>query len=73
MIGAGDASFMVQARQRILNLIERAEILLLASHDFAALRDLCNRALVFHHGAIVFDGSVKAAISKYNEIHGALA
>jgi lipopolysaccharide transport system ATP-binding protein len=69
VIGAGDANFMGKARQRIAELIERAEILLLASHDFGALNSLCQRGLVFHRGEIVFDGSISKAVVEYKKVN----
>ncbi|OJX21271.1 MAG: polysaccharide/polyol phosphate ABC transporter ATP-binding protein [Burkholderiales bacterium 68-20] len=69
VIGAGDANFMTKARQRIASLIERAEILVLASHDFNALKSLCVRGVVFHHGEIVFDGSINEALIEYKKVN----
>ncbi|KRD42162.1 polysaccharide/polyol phosphate ABC transporter ATP-binding protein [Acidovorax sp. Root275] len=69
VIGAGDANFMVKARLRIAQLIERAEILVLASHDFSALKSLCQRGVVFHRGEVVFDGAVDDAINEYKKIN----
>lgn len=65
VIGAGDANFMEKAKKRIAMLVDQAEILVLASHDFGAIRDLCSRGLVFHHGEIIFDGPVNRAIVEY--------
>lgn len=70
VIGAGDANFMSKAKKRITSLIEQAEILVLASHDFSALRSICNRGLVFHHGDLVFDGKIALAVNEYNKING---
>lgn len=70
VIGAGDANFMEKAKQRIANLIEQAEILVLASHDFSALKNLCTRGLVFHHGEIFFDGPIADAVLSYKKING---
>lgn len=69
VIGAGDANFMGKARLRIAQLIERAEILVLASHDFSALKSLCQRGVVFHRGEIVFDGLVDEAVNEYKKIN----
>lgn len=69
VIGAGDANFMGKARLRIAQLIERAEILVLASHDFSALKSLCQRGVVFHRGEIVFDGLVDDAVIEYKKIN----
>lgn len=67
VIGAGDANFMGKARRRITDLIEKAEILVLASHDFSTLRSICTRGLVFHHGEVIFDGEMDKAIEHYKE------
>jgi lipopolysaccharide transport system ATP-binding protein len=69
VIGAGDANFMAKAKRRILSLIERSEIMVLASHDFASLRALCERGLVFHHGALVYDGKIADSVREYQKIN----
>lgn len=69
VIGAGDANFMAKAKQRIMSLIEKSEILVLASHDFGALQSICERGLVFHHGEIVFDGNMPDSIAEYKKIN----
>jgi lipopolysaccharide transport system ATP-binding protein len=69
VIGAGDANFMAKAKQRIMSLIEKSEILVLASHDFGALQSICERGLVFHHGEIVFDGNMPNSIAEYKKIN----
>lgn len=70
VIGAGDANFMAKAKIRIAQLIEQAEILVLASHDFGALTSLCQRGLVFHHGQILFDGPIGEALAEYKKVNG---
>jgi lipopolysaccharide transport system ATP-binding protein len=72
VIGAGDANFMEKAQRRIAGLIEQAEILILASHDFKALENFCQRGLVFDHGEIIFDGDIKNAVSVYKINNGIL-
>lgn len=69
VIGAGDANFMAKAKQRIMGLIEKSEILVLASHDFGALQSICERGLVFHRGEIVFDGGITESIAEYKKIN----
>lgn len=70
VIGAGDAVFMDRARQRIAALVDQAEILILASHDFGALNTLCTRGLVLHHGEVVFDGAIDKATVEYRKVNG---
>jgi len=69
VIGAGDASFMAKARQRISALIDQSEILVLASHDLASMASLCTRGLVLHHGRLVFDGEISQAVAEYKRLN----
>jgi len=69
VIGAGDASFMDKAKLRIQELVARSEILVLASHDMAALHNLCSRGVVLHHGRIEFDGPVEEAFNAYRRLN----
>ena len=70
VMGAGDATFMKKAKSRIMALVEQAEILILASHDFSNLKSICTRGLVFHHGELAYDGDVEEAIAHYRSING---
>ena len=70
VIGAGDANFMAKAKQRVMELVEQSEILILASHDFASLQSLCQRGAVLHHGHLVFDGPIADAVTAYKRING---
>ncbi|WP_244862951.1 hypothetical protein [Pseudomonas sp. Pc102] len=60
---------MAKAKSRIAKLVEDAEILVLASHDFSALKNFCTRGLVFHQGQIIFDGQVSDAINEYKKVN----
>jgi len=68
VIGAGDADFLAKSKKRINELINNAEMMVLASHDFNSLRQLCTRAVVMHHGEKIFDGEVEDAIARYQEV-----
>lgn len=65
IIAAGDVDFMVKAKAKIAQLIETAEIIVLAVHDFSSVKQLCNRTLVLDKGTVIFDGSVDEGISAY--------
>lgn len=70
VIGAGDAAFMGKAQERIAELIDKANIMMLASHDFTSIKKLCNRALVLHHGELKFDGNVDEGIQICQNLQG---
>ena len=55
-IGAGDDAFMERARTRLRAFVQRAGILVLASHSAGLLADLCTRAVRLEHGRIAADG-----------------
>lgn len=65
VIGAGDAAFMEKAQGRIRQLVDQANIMVLASHDGASLTKLCPRSLVLNHGVVIFDGPTDQALAHY--------
>lgn len=67
VIGAGDAEFMTKARDRITKLVDDAEIVILASHDFLTIKSICTRGILFDRGRILFDGPVSDAVEFYLE------
>jgi lipopolysaccharide transport system ATP-binding protein len=69
-IGAGDATFMIKARERIRKLVEQSEILVLATHDLNTLAGICQRGVLLHRGEVTFDGPISDAIARYKEING---
>ena len=62
---AGDASFIVMARRRLDRLIEDANVLVLASHSQAILRQLCNKGALLNRGHLTLYDSVDDMIESY--------
>ncbi|WP_375458318.1 ABC transporter ATP-binding protein [uncultured Enterovirga sp.] len=67
MVGAGDAAFAERAQQRITQFVERASILVFASHNNDILAQFCNRAVLLESGRIVLSGSVEAVVGAYHD------
>jgi ABC-2 type transport system ATP-binding protein/lipopolysaccharide transport system ATP-binding protein len=65
-IGVGDAAFMTKADERLRRFIERAEVVVLASHIEKLVSAICTRGLVMRKGRIVFDGDIEVALDFYN-------
>jgi homopolymeric O-antigen transport system ATP-binding protein len=59
---AGDADFMQRARERLVELVQGADILVLATHDMAVVREWCTRAIRLEGGRIVADGPVAEVV-----------
>lgn len=65
VIGAGDASFVAKARDRMHSLMNRAKILVLVSHDLTTITQICNRVILIKQGKIIKDGSPEEVIDYY--------
>lgn len=67
-IGAADARFADKAAKRIKQLVERTEILVLASHSDAMIKSMCDKALLIHHGRIFEYGPADEVIHAYHKL-----
>lgn len=65
VIGVGDASFMKKAEERMLDLHNRAKIVVLASHGHEVIRQMCNKVLWMDRGCIQAFGEVDSVITSY--------
>ncbi|MES0051775.1 ABC transporter ATP-binding protein [Mesorhizobium sp. M0053] len=54
-IGAGDSGFQEKVQKRVVDLVDRSPILVLASHDTSIIDRLCNRQIRLEHGKIILD------------------
>ncbi|MCR6660056.1 MAG: ABC transporter ATP-binding protein [Asticcacaulis sp.] len=55
-LGAGDASFVKKAGDRMKDILGRARCLVLGSHNFNLIRDTCNKLVVLHNGTQIYFG-----------------
>lgn len=59
VIGVGDATFFEKAFARLLRLVEKSRILIVAAHQDALLRRICNKALWLSHGSLTAYGNLE--------------
>ena len=52
MIGAADARFVAKAQQRLSEILQRAKIMVVASHDPGIIKSLCSKVVWLHHGEV---------------------
>lgn len=57
-LSVGDAEFSAKAELRLQSLLERASILVIASHNFSLIERVCNRRIIMKHGVIERDESL---------------
>ena len=55
-LGAGDVQFIQKATTRMNALVNRARIMVLASHNFDLLEKTCNKLLVLNKGRMEYFG-----------------
>jgi ABC-type polysaccharide/polyol phosphate transport system ATPase subunit len=67
LIGAGDASFIEKAQERLRRFIDRSSIVVVASHDRGVLQKWCTRAFLMEHGKLVHDGDVDEVLQTYDQ------
>jgi ABC-2 type transport system ATP-binding protein/lipopolysaccharide transport system ATP-binding protein len=64
-LSTGDARFVQRAKERMLAMMKRSSLLVLASHSLEMLPTLVNRAILLERGHIVADGPVRDVIAQY--------
>jgi ABC-type polysaccharide/polyol phosphate transport system ATPase subunit len=65
IFAGGDASFLGKAKARMHELINRASIMIMVSHDDLLVRSLCNRVIWLDHGKVVADGKPDEVLDRY--------
>ena len=64
-IGAVDAAFLDKSKKRLSELVDRAGLLIFASHSDEFLRELCDTALWMEHGRIREQGDIERVLAAY--------
>src|SRR4051812_10959124 len=72
-IMAGDASFLAKAQHRVESFVERASILVLASHSIEICRMWCTKAVWMDRGQIKMFGDIESVVNAYTASVDAVA
>ena len=67
-LAVGDAIFQHRCLRRIQDLQEQGTTVLFVSHDLAAVRALCSRAILLNAGRVVTDGAPLDVLNRYQGI-----
>ncbi len=65
IFAGGDAAFMAKAKSRMYAMIDKANIMVMVSHDHALVKSLCNRVIWLDHGKLIADGDPDDVIERY--------
>ncbi|HLJ93932.1 MAG TPA: ABC transporter ATP-binding protein [Gemmataceae bacterium] len=70
VLSVGDMAFQEKARQRMREMIAKAKLIVLVSHDLVNLTQLCDRAVWMDHGRVRQVGPTEEIIDAYtNSVH----
>jgi lipopolysaccharide transport system ATP-binding protein len=64
-LSTGDEEFRERANQRISEIVNLSEILILASHSRELLLSNCNRVVLLEHGKVRMDGKAEDVVKTY--------
>jgi len=67
VLSAGDLAFQKKCRTRMEQMIARAHLIVMVSHDLEALTRFCNRAIWLDHGQIRLAGSTGEVVAAYTD------
>jgi lipopolysaccharide transport system ATP-binding protein len=67
VMAAGDVSFIESARDRMNGLMDRASIVVFATHSLDDLPRFCERTILLNHGQIVADGPTEEVVQLYTD------
>lgn len=67
IFGAGDASFIQQAQDKMVSLLKESSIVIMANHSDKLIEDFCNKAILLEGGKITYFGNTKDALLQYHK------
>jgi ABC-type polysaccharide/polyol phosphate transport system ATPase subunit len=65
VLSVGDLAFQQKARERMREMIARAHLMVLVTHDLESLDQMCNRAVWMDHGRVVLTGPCSEVVTAY--------
>lgn len=70
VLSVGDLSFQQKARQRMCEMMAKAQLIVLVSHDLDSLKKMCDQAVWMDHGRVRQVGPVTEVVAAYNQSVG---
>ena len=70
VLGVGDPNFREKSKKKILDMVKGASTVVIVSHSFGLMTDICDRVVLIDQGHIEFVGEPQDAIKRYYELQG---
>lgn len=65
VLSVGDLAFQIKARNRMLELMRTARLMVLVSHEMSSIIEMCNRVVWLDQGSVRMDGPAEEVIDAY--------
>ena len=65
VLSVGDMAFQHKARGRMQEMMARAHLMVVVSHELTSLENLCNKGVWMDHGRVVRTGPIREIIDAY--------
>lgn len=66
VFGTGDADFMQRARNKMISLLDKSSIVVMATHSDDLIREFCKKTLLLEGGRIKYFGDTDTALELYH-------
>jgi len=70
VLGVGDPGFKKKSQSKIRKMMDDSNTVVIVSHSFGLLKEICDRMIMMEKGRIKIIGSPDEVIAKYKEIEG---
>jgi ABC-type polysaccharide/polyol phosphate transport system ATPase subunit len=67
VLAVGDMSFQDKARQRMRDMMVKAELIVMVSHDLESIAKLCERGIWLDHGQVRMTGDIHDVAAAYTQ------
>jgi ABC-type polysaccharide/polyol phosphate transport system ATPase subunit len=65
VLAAGDMAFQQKARKRMQEMLDRARLIVMVSHDLDSIKKMCSRVMWLDHGRVRDEGPAAEMIAAY--------
>jgi ABC-type polysaccharide/polyol phosphate transport system ATPase subunit len=74
VLSVGDMAFQEKARQRMRDMMSKAELIVMVSHDLEAIARFCEQGVWLDHGCVRQVGPIAQVIDAYRQhVRGGMA
>ena len=70
VLGVGDPNFREKSKKKILDMVKGGSTVVIVSHSFGLMTDICDRVVLLDHGRIVTQGDPQDSIKAYYDLEG---